>query len=199
MGKDIGDIKSTTSICCRGATPESLLAYVQENRGLFPQKKIILIHVGTNYLGSKYEWLLYQNFRNGKLSHAAYENQLRALNPLPASGTALSFQRTFEQIITEIRKENKFAKIIISGIIPRVWDYDRQQLVLESYNNILRKFNSCNFVYFIPTHKPFLTNTASVKQDLFQKDGLHLANSGSRVLRSFICDKLDKARKDALK
>ena len=124
---------------------------------------------------------------------------MRVINPLPASGTALSFQQTFERIITEIRKENKFAKIIISGIIPRVWDYDRQKLVLESYNNILRKFNSLNFVYFIQTHKPFLTNTASIKQELFQKDGLHHANSRSRVLRSFICDKLDKARKDALK
>ena len=86
MGKDIGHIKNTTIICHRGATPESLLAYVQENHGLFPLWKIILIHVGTNYLGNKYEWLLYQNFRNGKLSHAAYENQFRVMNPLPASG-----------------------------------------------------------------------------------------------------------------
>ena len=64
MGKDIGDIKNTTIICQRGATPESLLAFVQGNHGIFHLRKTILIHVGTNYLGSKYEWQLYQNFKN---------------------------------------------------------------------------------------------------------------------------------------
>ena len=121
------------------------------------------------------------------------------MNPLLASGTVLSFRQTFERIISEIRKENKIATIIISGIIPRVWDYVRRKLVIETYNNVLRKFNSLNSVYYIPTHKPFLSNTASLKHELFWKDGLHLSSPGTRVLRSFICVKLDKAGKKALK
>ena len=64
--------------------------------------------------GSKYEWRLYQNFKNGKLSHVAYENQLRDMNPMLAFRKALFFQWTFERIISEIRKEINLPRLSIS-------------------------------------------------------------------------------------
>ena len=199
MGKDIGVLKDTRVICQRGATPLSMLTFIRLNRDIFSSPKIILLHVGTNYFGSKTEWSLFQNFKKGRISEPEYERQLKMLNPLPAARTPSDFQKTFEDIIQEIRSINTVAQIIISGIIPRPYDYHRRKSDIEAYNLILHTFNSQHLIYYIPTFKPFLSNSLEIKEELFQEDVLHLSNRGSIVLRSFVCDKLNKAENRVLK
>ena len=78
-----------------------------------------MIHVGTNYIGSKNEWFLYRNFKSSKLTPTEYQQQLIKMNPPPASGTAANFQQTFVNLIDEIRLINDNAQIIILAEIKR--------------------------------------------------------------------------------
>ena len=121
------------------------------------------------------------------------------LSSPPTSHAALRFEWTFQKMINEIRQCNNHSQIIISAIIPRVWDDDRRRPELELYNGILKKFNSQSNVYHIPTHKPFLKASGAIKANLFLEDGLHLSESGYVVLRSYFCDKLNKAENNVLK
>ena len=98
-----------------------------------------------------------------------------------------------------IKGINKEVVILISAIIPRTWDHDRRHLVRKSYNQILKKFGSEEKGFFIPSYKPFYDKSKSLKKELFDWDGLHLSDKRAVVLRTFFCEKIDKALKGLLK
>ena len=199
MAGNLGQIREGTVKVMRGANPYSVLEFLQETPGLLNKVEVVLIHVETNYIGGKEEWKLYKNYQNNYISKYQYEKALHHLNPPPASGPAICFVEIFQQIIDFIKAQNENAKVLVSGIIPRIWDFARRRSIVAIYNNLLRKFNDQKSVYFIPTHKPYLNQNSEPKSELFCWDGLHLSDKGSIVLRSFFSSKLDKAKKGVLK
>ena len=124
--------------------------------------EVIIIHVGTNYLGTKQEWSLYPNLVKGKLSETNYKQSIKRQNPLPENGTAIHFRDTFQRIIDTIRTNNWDVTILISAIIPRPWDYGRRNNVRIIYNRILQNLNSQPGVFYIPTYRPFLDRNKSL-------------------------------------
>ena len=50
-------------------------------------------------------------------------------------------------------------------------------------------------IYFIQSYSPFFDRNNNLKEDLFCYDGLHLSPAGTRVFKTFIYDKIDRAIK----
>ena len=161
--------------------------------------RVIILHVGTNWLSQKDEWGLYLKLIKGHYSKEEYDSKIASLNPPPAIGSANAFRDTYQELINLITDINKEAVVLISAIIPRAWDHDRRHLVRKSYNQILKKLCSQDKIFFIPSYKPFFDKSKSLKKELFDWDGLHLSDKGAVVLRTFFCDKIDKALKGLLK
>ena len=180
-----------------GATPIKILHHLKTNPIILDNFKVIVLHVGTNWLSQKSEFSLYLQFVN-IISEGKFKEQLHRLNPPPANGSAVAFRDTFQNIIDCIRCRNLEAKILVSAIIPRKWDHDRRHLVRISYNNILKKLADGKSVFFVQSYSPFFDSQRNLKSDLFSYDGLHLSKKGSTVLRTFLCDKIDRAIKNKL-
>ena len=158
------------------------------------------MHVGTTWLSAKEEWIMYLKLVNGQITKTEYNKILQQMNPPPAVGPAVEFRDHYAKLIAFIKSVNPDVMILVSAIIPRPWDHERRNLVRICYNNLLKKFNSpSEKIYFIPTFKPFFEKSKKLKQSLYNFNGIHLSKLGSVVLRSFFCEKIDKAKKGFLK
>ena len=200
--KDLAALKNVEVHTVRGATPENIQTYLQGNLvNLLSQYQVdvLIIHVGTNYLGTKGEWNLYRNHKKGKMSDTSFKESIALMNPLPANGTAIHFREIFQSIINTIRSVNQNITILISAIIPRPWDFERRNDIRMIYNKLLQNFNSQSDVFYIPTYRPFLDKSKSPIEDYFMPDGLHLSKKGTEQLKSFFQDKIDKACRNVLK
>ena len=125
MTKNVTALKDVEVHYLRGATPETILLYLQSNLANLLHlwhPEAIVIHAGINYLGTKDEWTLYLNFINGKLFEANYSGSMKLLTPLPANGTTIL--DTFQGIINLICTMNQEVTILISAIIPSSWDFE---------------------------------------------------------------------------
>ena len=181
-----------------GSTPVKMLDFLHRCPSTVHGYQVIVLVVGTNWLSQKSEFALYLQLVNGVITEESYNQRLHHLNPPPANGPALEFKDTFQQILDLIKDINPQAKILISAIIPRKWDHDRRHLVRISYNNLLKKLADGKHIFFVQTYSPFFDKNKNLKMDLFSHDGLHLSKSGSSVLRTFLCDKIDRAIKNKL-
>ena len=183
-----------------GASPAKLLDFLKQKPGLLANYSVIVLHVGTTWLSAKEEWALYLRQVNGNISQDEYNNALKSMNPPPAVGPATTFREEYSSLITHIRSINDTAIILVSSIIPRPWDHGRRHLVRVSYNNLLQKFNEpSEGIFFIHSYKPFIRPPKTLKGHLFNPDGIHLSQHGSAVLRSYFCEKIDKAKRGRLK
>ena len=189
----------TNVITRRGGTPQKAIEYIKRCASSIMHYRVIVLHVGTNWLSQKDEWFLYLKMLNGQYSKEEYDFKIASLNPPPATGSATTFRDTYQDLINLIKEVNKEAVILISAIIPRTWDHDRRHLVRKSYNQILKKLSNQDKVFFIPSYKPFFDKNKCLKKELFACDGLHLSDKGAVVLRTFFCEKIDKALKGLLK
>ena len=174
-------------ITIRGATICKVLDHITENRYCVKGYKIIVLHVGTNHFSSKKEWSCYLQLAHNKISKATYDQTITEMNPPPANGQATAFRDEYLRIIKLIKHEVN-VKILVSAVVPRLWDHDRRDLVRRSYNRILEKFQDLADVYFIPSFKPFFNKDRILRKELFLLDGLHLSNLGTTVLCTYICD-----------
>ena len=136
---------------------------------------------------------------NSIITKEEYSAQLKELNPPPAVGNAIEFKETYQSLIAAIREINNDAKIIVSAIIPRLWDHNRRHLVRNSYNSILHSLTSPKDVFYAPSFRPFFDKNQNLREELFDWDGLHLNQKGAVVLRTYLCDRIDKALKGTLK
>ena len=162
------------------------------------EHKVIVLHTGTNWLGHKNEWSFYLQKVKGDLSEEDYSREITKLSPPLANGSEKKFKATFEEIIHYIRAKNPQAKVLISAIIPRPWDHSRRNQVRILYNNILKSLADGRQILFIETYRPFFDGNGNLKCTLSSWDGLHLSSSGSMVLKTFLCDKIDRAIKNLL-
>ena len=192
-------MEKTRVITRRGGTPEKAIDFIKSRPSIVSGYQVIVLHVGTNWLSKKEEWALYLKKVMGELSQEEYRNELNKLNPPPAIGDAHRFIHTYQHLVDLIRSINPNATILVSGIIPQFWDNDRRYHIRVTYNKMLKKFNSQPNVFFIPSYRPFFNKDHQLKTDLFDYDGLHLSSKGAVVLRTFMCEKLDKALRNLLK
>ena len=191
-------LKKTVVVTRPGATPKKILEYITRFPVTILNYKVIVLHIGTNWLSQKAEWSLYLRLVNNVISSDCYREELAKLNPPPANGPAIVFRDTFVEIINFIMVANPQAKILLSALLPRKWDHDRRHLIRISYNNILKKMADGTKIFFIETYRPFFDSQGNLKNSLFAYDGLHLSYAGSTVLRTFLCDKIDRAMKNLL-
>ena len=188
-----------TNVITRGGTPQKAIEYIKKCPRSIINYRVIVLHVGTNWLSQKDEWGLYLKVIKGHYSKEEYDSKIASLNPHPAITSANTFRDTYQELINLITDINKEAVVLISAIIPRAWDHNRRHLVRKSYYHILKKIGSQDKIFFIPSYKPFFDKSKSLKKQLYNWDGLHLSDKGAVVLRTFFCDKIDKALKGLLK
>ena len=199
LTKDFFHMKNTKVITERGGTPQKALEFIREFPHAIKGYKVIILHVGTNWLSGIPEWKLYLKMVNLRISREEYDAQISALNPPPAVGKATKFRETYQKLIDLVKEINKEATILVSSIIPRLWDQERRHLVRKSYNNILHNFGEQDRVFFIPSYRPFFDCNRNLKSNLFNRDGLHLSDKGATVLRTYFCDRIDKALRGIIK
>ena len=192
-------MSSTEVVTMRGATPKKALEHIRRFPSTVKNYKVIILHFGTNCLSDKDEWGLYLKRMNSLISESDYDTKIARMNPPLSIVEPDSFREAYQTLIGEIKTLNPDAKILISSIIPRLWDYERRDLVRRSFNEILRSFSTQQLTYFIPSYKPFFDKKQNLKRELFSWDGLHLSQKGTVVLRSYFCDRIDKALKNLLK
>ena len=190
---------NTRVITQRGGTPEKAINYVKSKPYKVQGYKVIVLHVGTNWMSKKEEWALYLKKVNGFLSEREYQKELEILNPPPAIGDANRFRKIYQELIDLIKALNQDVIILVSSILPRLWDHDRRHHIRATYNRMLKHFNGQPNVFYIPSDRPFFNKSGELRPELFDYDGLHLSNKGAVILRTFICEKIDKARRNLLK
>ena len=147
----------TAVITRKGATPEKILQFVREYPNMVKRYRVIILRVGTNWLGTREEWRLYLRMVNSQITEKEYEAQIRSMNPPSAKGEPEIFRQIYQNLIDLIRQLNPEAKILISSIIPRLWDHARRNEVRMSYNAILQNFSKQDKVYLSAHISPFLT------------------------------------------
>ena len=183
-------------ITIRGATTNKIYKYITEHRHCLQGYKILVLHVGTNHFSSKEEWSWYLRFVQNKISREEYNQAICSMNPPPANSRAVTFRDEYCRLLDLVKPE--VSKVLVSAIIPRLWDHDRRDLVRRSYNRILEQLEDFENVYFIPSFKPFFRQD-HFRQELFHNDGLHLNELGSKVLCTYICDRVCRAIRGELK
>lgn len=198
MAKDFPNFRNKDVVAIRGATISKMIDYVNKNQQTLAQYKIIVLHVGTNHFSDKTEWFLYKDYANGKVSKETFNFKLGQLNPPPALGTASQFKESYQRLISLII-ENTSAKLLLSAILPRFWDQDRRHLVRKIYNEIIKKMEDKNRVFFITSYRPFFNQNRNLRSELFQKDGLHLNSLGTSVFSAYICDRIQRCIRGELK
>ena len=197
IGKDFPTWKNIEVVALRGATVPKATLYLRKNSHVLKNKEIILLHLGTNHFSTKEEWLLFLKQQRQQISAHEYNLELSRLNPPPAIGLAADFRDQYVDLIKFVKSQSN-AKILISSILPRQWDHDRRDPVRRSYNRILEKFSSLENVFYIASYKPFFQGSV-LKENLFQADGLHLNEIGTKVLSSFMCDRIARSKRGELK
>ena len=136
LTKNFFRMENTKVITQRGGTPEKAIEFIESQPKVVSEYKVIILHVGTNWLSRKEEWSLYRRKVNGSFSEYEYREALCRLNPPPAIGDAIRFRNTYQKFINLIRSLNSDAIILVSSIIPRWWDNDRRHGIRETCSGI---------------------------------------------------------------
>ena len=87
-------------------------------------------------------------------------------------------------LIRLIKKINDKVHVVVSGILPRLIDFDQADKSIKEYNKLLsRVCRDCN-VMMIRSFNGFTCGKEpnGIKEWLFARDGLHLSTRGSYVL-----------------
>jgi len=87
-------------------------------------------------------------------------------------------------LIRLIKKINDKIHVVVSGILPRLVDFDLSDRAIKEYNKLLtRVCRDCN-VMMIRSFNGFTCGKEpnGIKEWLFGRDGLHLSTRGSYVL-----------------
>ncbi len=150
------------------------------NSELLTGRTSILMHVGTNDLCPKYVFDAFMDFKLGKTS-------IRQNFDISVYITESVFVEKYNQLLITLMSINPSAKILISAIVQRPYDFQTSCNLVLNLNRELNKFTklykSCKYVF---TWKPFLDKSRVPKMHFFSTwDHLHLNKSGSIVLRGF--------------
>ena len=140
--------------------------------------KSALLLVGTNDLTPKATWQWYKE----KQRHG----EPRIIRLPPHSTTPSSIiQDKYRTLILEIRKHNPNICLLVSAILPRVFDFSQNKDYLIEVNKKIEQlcleFQSCSYLC---SYKPLMKNGKPIDK-YYSWDGLHLTPEGSKVLQRF--------------
>ena len=190
MVKGFCNLRKTDVICRRGSDPLQLLKYLKGNKKIVKSSyKVIVLHIGTNWFGSKEEWGLYLQLMNNQISNKEYGILIKDKQEKSAKGEANVFRKIIIEIISYLQRYSS-AIILLSGIIPRPWDHDKRKYIVENYNYMLSGLCNNINVFYINTPKLFLYSDGEVITRLFSWDGLHLELEGTKQLQSFFSERI---------
>ena len=99
LTKGFFEMDRTVVITRQGGTPQKLIQFLKENPRSISGYKIIIVHIGTNWLSGKEEWGFYIKLVNSVITKEIYEAKLKSLNPPPAVGTAQICKETFQKLL----------------------------------------------------------------------------------------------------
>ena len=191
MVRGFRQLKKTDVICRRGADPKKLFNYIQDNKYIVARNyKVVIIHIGTNYFGSRYEWGKYLELVNQECTFEEYYDYINSSSLLPAKASTFTFRDEVFKIIKLIQSLST-SFILLSGIIPRPWDIERRQPIVKRFNQVLKSLESEeDRVIYIETPKVFHTKDGEIVTRYFDWDGLHLNEEGSKQLQSLFGEKI---------
>ena len=188
MVKNFVTLKKTDVICRRGADPEKMLKFLQENQHIITnQYKVIIIHVGTNFFSTRHEWGKYLELVNDQCTQAEYDDFIDQSNFTAARGSTFTFKSIIQQIIHFIKSRSQ-AIILLSGIIPRPWDDERRGAVVDRFIEEMKQLEEYRVLY-IDTPKLFYINDQIITR-YFEWDGLHLNVEGAKQLQSYFGERI---------
>ena len=147
--------------------------------------KIVVIHLGTNDLGHKREWLQFLQYKDGAISLSHVKSNLKPVN-------GGRFLKDYRDLLLLIRSLDPAIIILCSSILPRPYDFHWRDTVRVEWNSIIRHLAGEVRAIYLSTSNPFLKK-GSLKASLFKEDGLHLTQAGVDVLISYLGDKIPKA------
>ena len=199
MGKNVVAPSFSDVHASSGSTAGDLLMKLADSPELVHDYGIVVLHVGTNDIGFKAEWCIFQRFRQGLLNRGEYEHAVSVYPCYADPGQLGTFRKDVGDILNLIHMVNPNCSILISAILPRVWDHFKRHHVRVEFNRVLQSFNcKRDRLFYIPSDKPFFYKDGGLKTQYFRPDGLHLSASGVSIFKSFIFEKVDKAIKGFL-
>lgn len=98
----------------------------------------------------------------------------------------------FRKIVDLIKRNNKYVHVVVSAIIPKLFDEESLQKKRINWNNELRVMCKATNCHFIETWKKFENFNQHLKRIVFmeelytKKDGIHLNEAGTKVLKDYL-------------
>ena len=205
MAKDIanyeGPLGRIKVLCFRGATVKSLFERIGTLNLDSLTLKCFVVHVGTNDIGGSAEWRKYLQMVNGRITSAEYDSFLALNNPHDMDIDR--FATYYVKLIDYVRQKLPDVWIFCSPVIPRPWDHSRRDGERRFLNLEIQAI-AASYQYrviYLDSYRMFFKDLKenTLKTWYFKDDGLHLSLHGTKALRSFWFDKINKIMKGIIK
>ena len=132
VGRDLPDYMPNQDcqiIALSGFTINRLKSFVSENPHLIESRKFILLHIGTNDVGSKANFNGYMRFKLRKSSRPPSYTYTITVSEFPAM---------YQELIKSILSINPFVGILFSSIIFRPYDYITSRELIMQINREIK-------------------------------------------------------------
>lgn len=173
-----------------GCRIKNLIHKIKFNMIDISNYKVVLINIGTNDLiTDKSIWF-------------AYSTQVKKNVPIedivlpPHQPSKINIVVShYKELLDVVRDKNTKAKIIVTGILPRPYDFSVNRQYLMNINAALEDMvSSYRNSYFHRTQCCFIKSKVP-KPECFLFDGLHLSPAGTKLLRDIFSCEISKALK----
>lgn len=178
LGKNINCKFTSKTVFLPGATIKAAEEKISEIPNL-NRYKTILVCFGTNDLSPKFVWLSYKRHvrKNGDKPFNVPKHPKMPIHLL---------MEDYKGLLDTIRRHNPTAKILVSAIIPRYFDWASGKEHLIATNRELEKLcKTYGNLSYIPSYKCLLKSGRPVKEN-YCSDGLHLStNHGAVIIKRY--------------
>lgn len=132
MTKGFDTLKSTEVYAYGGFDVKRLFQELSDKHYVMKDFSCVVIHVGTNDIGSKQEYNAFvdRNIKGSQPNAVSFK--------LDSKLDYNEFCFYYRQLVSLIRYANCEAIILCSAVLPRPWDFDERDLVRRSLNNRIR-------------------------------------------------------------
>ncbi len=179
-------------ISLSGFTVDRLNMFVNDYPQLIESRKVILLHIGTNDVGSKANFNSFMSFKLHKSSKPpSYSYDI----------TTSKFNFMYRELIISIISINSSAHILFSPIIFRPYDYSASRELIMQINREIKLISSKGSRYdYLYTWKSFWDKVDKVPKEkcFLERDQLHLSEEGTQILRDFFCGAISRHTKSVL-
>ena len=156
----------------KGCKVKNLTKKLRDRYIKISEYKCIALIIGTCDISGKEVWI--SSLRNGEVPKH---------NPKPITQIVADYS----ELLQTISYLNSEATILITSIIPRVFDFDYNRQYLKELNNKIEELTKINpdKYKFLNTAKKFI-HCGEIKEDLFLTDQIHLSPAGNKLLTDML-------------